>query len=409
MNLKMDSEEFLREAKGLKADLVRCRRALHQNPETGFALDKTVAFVKSELEKIGLAPMPCGKAGLVVTIGKRGGKVIMLRADMDALPICEQAEVPFASQNGAMHACGHDMHTAMLLGAAVLLKAHEEELCGTVKLMFQPAEEIFEGSRDMIEAGVLQNPQVDGALMMHVMAGMPLPSGTVLVSAAGVSAPAADTFTIEVKGKGCHGSMPNTGVDPLLATAHMVIALQEVQTRELAIDERAVLTFGTFSAGNTPNVIPDVALLKGSLRTYDEEVRAHIKERMEEVVQGIAKTFRTQASLTFQSGCPSLYNDETMVACAEKYASELLGKGALSVADLQKKGGSSAKSAGSEDFAYISRAVPSVMLALAAGNPQQGYAFPQHHPKVTFDEEALPFGSAMYAYFAMRWLQEQGK
>ena len=329
---------------------------------------------------------------------------------MDALPIQEEADVPFASQNGKMHACGHDMHTAMMLGAARLLKNHEDEIQGTVKLMFQPAEEIFEGSKDMIDAGLLENPKVDAALMIHVMAGMPFEPGTVIVSAPGVSAPAADYFEIKVQGKGCHGSMPNNGVDPVTAAAHILIALQEISARELAMADQAVLTIGTFHAGAAANAIPDTAVMGGSIRTFDEETRSFIKQRMTEIAEGTAKCFRAGATVTFGSGCPTLVNDKDVSESAEKYVKELLAPGrAFSVAELAAMGGgASGKSAGSEDFAYVSQKVPSVMLALAAGQPAKGYCYPQHHPMVTFDEEALADGSAVYAYTAMRWLEEHG-
>ena len=406
----MKPEVLLKEANDLRDTIVSERRYLHEHPETGFDLKDTKAFVRQELIDMGYEPEECGKAGLVVTAGgKKEGKVFLIRGDMDALPIREESGVSFASKNGNMHACGHDMHASMLLGAARLLKAHEEEIKGTVKLMFQPAEEIFEGSHDMIEAGVLKNPDVDAALMIHVMAGMPFPAGTVIVSAPGVSAPAADVFEIHVKGKGCHGSMPNTGIDPLNAAAHILIALQEINTRELAVNDRAVLTIGTMNAGTAPNVIPDTVSMGGSLRTYDGEVRDYIKRRLKEITEGIAGTFRTQAEVIFTSGCPTLKNDRELAVCAEKYVKELLGPGkAFSTAELNamSNGQSSSKSAGSEDFAYVSQEVPSIMLALAAGQPEKGHKYPQHHPMVTFDEDALASGSAVYAYTAMRWLEE---
>ena len=404
----MKPEALLLEANEMQATVLLERRTLHQCPGTGFDISETLAFVKKELTDMGLRPVDCGRAGVTALIGgKRPGKVFLLRADMDALPICEEADVDFASQNGKMHACGHDLHTAMLLGAARLLKAHEDEIDGTVKLMFQPAEEIFEGSHDMIEAGLLENPKVDAALMIHVMAGMPFPAGTVIVSAPGVSAPAADYFEIKVQGKGCHGSMPNTGVDPLTAAAHILIALQEIHARELAMDDRAVLTIGTMNAGTASNVIPDAVVMGGSIRTFDEETRAFIKQRMTEIASGTAKAFRAEASVTFGSGCPTLVNDKDLSLCCEKYMKELLGQGkAFSVAELSVMGGGSSKSAGSEDFAYVSQEVPSVMLALAAGQPEKGYRYPQHHPMAKFDESVLPGGSAVYAYAALRWLEE---
>lgn len=406
----MTAEQLLEEAAALQETLVSNRRYLHSHAETGFDLKDTVAFVKKELEDMGYEPMECGKAGLVALAGgKKEGKVFLIRGDMDALPIKEEADVDFPSTNGKMHACGHDMHTTMMLGAARLLKEHEDEIEGTVKLMFQPAEEIFEGSHDMIEAGLLKNPDVDAALMIHVMAGMPFTPGTVVVSSPGVSAPAADYFEIKVQGKGCHGSMPNTGVDPLNAAAHILIALQEIHARELAMDERVVLTIGTMNAGTAPNVIPDTVVMGGSIRTFDEESRSYVKERMIQIAEGIANSFRAKAEVTFGSGCPTLVNDKELSLCAEKYVKELLGSGkAFSVAELNAMSGEqkSSKSAGSEDFAYVSQEVPSIMLALAAGQPEKGYVYPQHHPMVRFDEEVLAGGSAVYAYTAMRWLQE---
>ena len=407
--MNMNADMLLQEAEQIRDHVLRERRALHQMPGTGFDIGDTLAYVRQELTEMELQPTDCGRAGLTALVGgKRPGRVFLLRADMDALPIQEEADVDFASQNGRMHACGHDLHTAMLLGAARLLKAHEDEIDGTVKLMFQPAEEIFEGSHDMIEAGLLEHPKVDAALMIHVMAGMPFPAGTVVVSAPGVSAPAADYFDIKVQGKGCHGSMPNTGVDPLTAAAHILIALQELHARELAMDDRAVLTIGTMNAGTAANVIPDTVTMGGSLRTFDEETRTLLKQRMTEIAQFTAKAFRAEAEVTFGSGCPTLVNDKDLSACCGQYMKELLGQGkAFSVAELNAMGGgSSSKTAGSEDFAYVSQEVPSLMLALAAGQPEKGYCYPQHHPMAKFDESVLPGGSAVYAWAALRWLQD---
>lgn len=408
----MHVEQLLQEAEAQAAQLIQYRRYLHSHPEIGFDLAGTVAFVKAQLTAMGYAPQDCGKAGVVVLAGgQKPGKVFLIRGDMDALPIREEADVEFASDNGKMHACGHDMHTAMLLGAAKLLKAHEEEIAGTVKLMFQPAEEIFEGSHDMIEAGVLQNPDVDGAMMIHVTAGMPFPAGTVVIPPAGVSAPGADFFEIRVQGKGCHGSMPNMGVDPITVAAHIVIALQEIHARELALGEPAVLTVGTIQAGVAPNVIPDEAILSGSIRTYDEEMRSFLKQRLQEIAQSVAATFRATAAVTFGSGCPCLVNDAELAQCVERYTKELLGRGkAFSAADLQAMAAAGkqkqSRNSGSEDFAYVSQSVPGLMVAMAAGQPAQGYVYPQHHPKAKFDESVLATGSAVYAYNAMRWLEE---
>jgi hippurate hydrolase len=406
----MNSSELLNQAATLQNTLIENRHYLHSHPETGFDLKNTVSYVKKELENMGYEPVECGKAGLVATAGgKKPGKVFLIRGDMDALPVTEESGVDFASTNGNMHACGHDMHTSMMLGAARLLKAHEAEIEGTVKLMFQPAEEIFEGSKDMIKYGLLENPHVDAALMIHVMAGMPFPAGTVIVSSPGVSAPAADYFEIKVQGKGCHGSMPNTGVDPLNVAAHILIALQEIHARELAMSEQAVLTIGTINGGTASNVIPDTVTLGGTIRTFDEDIRSFIKSRMTEITEGIASSFRASAEVIWGSGCPTLLNDKDLSVCVSGYVKELLGKEkAFSVAELQamSSGQGASKSAGSEDFAYVSQEVPSIMLALAAGEPDKGYMYPQHHPMVRFDESVLAPGSAVYVYTAMRWLEE---
>lgn len=406
----MTPEVLMQEAKENETCLISNRRYLHTHAETGFDLTKTVAYVKNELISLGYEPKECGKAGLIaVAGGKKPGKVFLIRGDMDALPIKEEADVDFTSQTGNMHACGHDMHTTMLLGAAKLLKKHEDEINGTIKLMFQPAEEIFEGSHDMIEAGVLKNPAVDAALMIHVMAGLPIPAGNVIVSDGGVSAPAADYFTIKIQGKGCHGSMPNNGVDPITVAAHIITALQELNARELSLSDEAVLTIGTIHGGAAANAIPDTVEMGGSIRTYDEEVRSFLKNRMTEISQGIASTFRASAEVSFGSGCPTLVNDADLSASAAGYVRELLGASkAFTAGQLNAMSGSgkAPKTAGSEDFAYVSQEVPSVMLALAAGTPEQGYSYPQHHPKVKFDESVLAAGSAVYAYTAMRWLDE---
>ena len=401
----MTKEQILREAKALQEEIKSHRLWLHTHAETGFDLTETKPYVKSALMKMGYTVQECGKAGLVTTVGKPGGKVLLLRADMDALPIAEEADVEFACQNGRMHACGHDMHTAMLLGAAKLLKAHESELDGMVKLMFQPAEEIFEGSKDMIASGVLENPRPDAALMIHVAAGMPLPAGTVVVSAPGVSAPAADYFTIRVHGKGCHGSAPQNGIDPLTAAAHILIALQEIHARELSASDEAVLTIGTFHAGEAGNVIPDTATMGGTIRTYDEKTRSYLKERITAIAKNVAEAFRAGAEVGFGSGCPTLVNDKGLSETVTGYLKDLLGANrAFTTAELS--GGKPARGGGSEDFAYVSHEVPSLMLALAAGEPSKGYVYPQHHPKVKFDESVLSTGAAVFVDCALQYLRE---
>lgn len=406
----MITNNILQEAAAYQEQLVQTRRYLHSHPETGFDLKNTTEYVRKELIAMGYEPVMCGKSGIIALAGKKkSGKVFLIRGDMDALPIKEESDVPFSSDNGKMHACGHDMHTTMMLGAARLLKSHEYEIEGTVKLMFQPAEEIFEGSDDMINAGVLNSPDVDAAMMIHVMAGLPIPAGTVISCDGGVSAPAADYFYIDIQGKGCHGSMPNNGVDPITIAAHIITGLSEINSRELGLSDDAVITIGTINAGNAANVIPNTAHMSGTIRTYDEETRSYIKQRVSDIASNIASAYRGSASVTYGSGCPCLLNNPDLATCSAKYLNELLGPSRTFTAaqlNAMSGGGKASKSTGSEDFAYVSQKVPSIMFALAAGTPQDGYCYPQHHPKVKFDEAILSEGSAVYAYTAMRWLEE---
>ncbi len=394
---------ILKEAQGLRKQLIEWRRGLHERAEVGFALPRTTAFVKAALKEMDCEVKPCGKSGIVALLGQ-GERTFLLRADMDALPIKEETGLPFASTNGNMHACGHDMHTAMLLGAAKLLKAREKRLNGRVKLLFQPAEELLKGAKNTVENGVLENPKVGGAMMVHTMTAVAMPVGTVVVASAGVSAPAADYFTIQVQGKGCHGSSPWNGVDACTVGARILLALEEISARELSTQEPAVLTVGSMVAGQASNVIADTATLKGTLRAFDEATRVFIKKRIKEITAAVARAFRAKASVRYEAGCPTLFNDEKLSGFTEKSLKKLFGETAVfSSGSLQ--GDVKTKSGGSEDFAYISREVPSVMVAVAAGEKGKGYEYPLHHPKANFDEEALSIGAAAYAHTAIEWLK----
>lgn len=402
-------QKFMQEAETMKKQLVFWRRFLHAHAETGFALPETTAYVTKELENMGIVAKPCGRSGLVAELGRKEKETtFLLRADMDGLPIPEESGVSFAAQKGASHACGHDMHTAMLLGAARLLKEREQSISGCVRLMFQPAEELLSGARDMIEAGVLKNPPVTGAMMLHVMPGMPMPAGTLVVAAPGISAPAADYFTVEVIGKGCHGSSPNLGIDPVNAAAHVVLAVQGVQTRELSMGERVVLTVGSVQGGTAANAVPESVRLKGTLRTYEKETREFLKKRLAEVAEQTAKTFGARAEVSFPCGCPSLQNDVVLSEKVLLYAKELFGADRAFSAETLFAGEKQERNrriAGSEDFSYVSERVPSVMVALAAGEPKNGFSYPLHHKQVRFDETVLPVGSALLAYTALQEME----
>lgn len=390
---------MLKEATDIQEQIKTDYEHLHACPEVGFELTKTRAYVKKRLLEMGYQPMDCGKAGIVVTAGNADtGKSILLRADMDALHIKEEANVPYKSANGNMHACGHDAHTAMLLGAAKIIKYHEQELGGIVKFMFQPAEEILEGARDMIAKGVLGQPKVDGAMMVHVMTGVPLKTGTIVVSAPGVSAPAADFFEIKIKGKGCHGSMPHMGVDPLTAAAHIIIALQEIQAREMSVFNKGALTIGALEGADVANATPDAVTLKGSMRAFDEDVRNHMKKRLTEIAENVARAFRAEAVVTYTSGAPTLVNDRELSEKTSIWLKEALGEDMV----IQSQDMPGQSGGGSEDFAYVSHEVPSIMVALAAGDSREGYEHPLHHPQMRLDTNALAYGTAALAEVAMR-------
>lgn len=237
--------------------------------------------------------------------------------------------------------------------------------------------------------------------MIHVTAGTPMPAGMVIICPPGVSAPAADYFTITVQGKGCHGSAPHNGIDALTAAAHILLGLQEIHARELPSGEDAVLTVGTFQGGTAPNVIADTATLAGTIRTYSEQTRSFLKERMQSISRAIAEAYRASVTVEFGSGCPTLVNDKALGQLLDACLKETLGTNmVLNAADL----GGTMRGGGSEDFAYISQEVPSVMLALAAGHPDLGYPYPQHHPKVTFDESVLSTGAAAFVSCALGYL-----
>lgn len=394
--------KIVEEANQLHDQIITHRRWLHAHAEVGFDLQETSAYVRSELEKIGYDVESCGTCGLAALAGKPGGKVFLLRADMDALPIREESGLPYACTSGNMHACGHDIHTAMLLGAAKLLKKHEKELKGQVKLMFQPSEETLEGAKNMIDNHILDNPRVDAGMMIHVATNVSIPAGTILISPPGISAPAADYFSIQVKGKSCHGSSPQNGIDALTAAAHILIALQEINARELGIADRAVLTIGSMQAGLASNVIADSATMGGTFRCYDDQLRDRIKERIFDISTGIANAFRAQAEVAFESGTPTLLNDSKLCEFAERELCALLGSDAVPVSKLK----ATPTAGGSEDFAYVSQRIPTVMLSLAAGEPEKGFSYPLHHPKTAFDEAALSSGTAALAYLAMRYLEQ---
>lgn len=390
-------KNILAKAMEMQDFLVSRRRHIHSNPETGMDTFETSAYVKSELEAMGYEPKYIAGTGVTATAGgKKPGKCFLIRADMDALPIVEQADVDYKSKNQNMHACGHDFHTAMLLGAAKILKEIEDDIPGTVKFMFQPAEENLKGAAAMVADGILENPRPDAGAMFHVMTGMPAPTGTILIPMPGPSTSASDWFEIFIKGKGGHGAMPHKSVDPLNVISHLHIALQEINSREIDPNATAVLTVGKMCGGTTSNVIADTAEMYGTIRTYDPDVREFILGRVPQIAKSVAETFRAEAEVNMIIGCPSVVNDEKVVnTCVEVLSEAFAG----SVVRMTEKGG------GSEDFSFVSNEIPATMMIISAGSSQDGYALPVHHPKVVFDEAVLAKGAAAYAVTALGWLE----
>src|SRR3712207_2039256 len=287
--------KLMEQARLIKNDIINYRRTIHSNPEVGSKLTKTKTFVMDKLREFGYDPKEICESGIVATIkGNKPGKTFLLRADMDALPMKEVTDCDFKSTNEYMHSCGHDMHTAMLLGAAKLLKQNEDQIEGTVKLVFQPDEEGFTGAKNMIKAGVLENPKVDAAMAMHVHSGTP---SNIILCGLGTSIAGCTRFRIIVNGSGCHGAMPETGVDPINIASHIYISLQEIISREISATKPAVVTIGKFVGGDAPNIIPGEVIMEGTIRSLDKEVGQFIFERMNDIVTSTAKMFRGEAKL----------------------------------------------------------------------------------------------------------------
>lgn len=389
------SNVFFTRAEQMKDELVQWRRRFHQNPEVGMDTVKTAAFVKEKLQEMGYEPEMIAGTGVVATVGKPGGKVLLLRADMDALPMDEESGLEFVSKNpGAAHCCGHDLHTAMLLGAAKLLKEEEASLEGMVKLLFQPAEENMQGARAVIEAGVLENPKVDAAMAIHVNS---IVKPNRLLVFDGPSCASSDLFTIHIKGHGGHGSRPDQTVDPLNVASHIHIALQELQARELRAGETGVLTIGCIEGGKTYNVIPDEAKMMGTIRTYNNEVREMLIQRMKDISTAIATAFCAEATV-------EMSDNYTIPLVSNKEMAEFTVDALRKVLPTEQVVCMRKSFPGSEDFAFVADKVPSLFIVLGA-TIKAGVEYGQHHPKVQFNECCLPVGAATHAYFATEWLK----
>lgn len=382
--------EYFDKSQALQDETVAHRRWFHTHAEVGLETPMAVEYLMEQLTNMGLSPKKCGR-GVVAELGKPG-KTILLRADMDALPMPEESGEPFACPTGTeAHACGHDFHAAMLLTAAKLLKERESELSGRVRFMFQPAEETFEGAKNMIANGVLEG--VDAALAFHVSPGK-IPVGLLFYNDSGVMMSSVDGFKITVKGRGAHGAYPHSSIDPINIAVHIYTALEALIAREADPSKNCVLTVGNFSAGSAPNIIPDTAILQGTIRTNDVNCRELLVRRMKEVATGTAQLFGGSAEIEMLSEVPPLICDKALTEQMVGYLRDF--------PKLTLRPGISASA--SEDFAIVAERVPSVFMYLSAGFQDERGDAPAHNPKVRFNEEVCGIGPACLAHCAEKWL-----
>lgn len=384
----MNIEEVASKYAGYQVEM---RRHFHRHPEVSGKEYETSKMVKAELDKIGVEWVPCGlETGVLATIkGEKPGKTILLRGDMDALTVDEQTGAPYASENpGVMHACGHDCHTSMLLTAAHILNDMKSELCGTVKLAFQPAEEIAAGAKSMIEQGAMDG--VDGCFGIHVWADVP--SGKVSVEA-GPRMGAVGQFRIDVKGKGGHGAAPHQCVDAALVTASIVSNLQALVSREISPMEPAVVTAGVIEAGTRWNVVAESGRIEGTTRCFSNAVYDAFPEMLDRIAKETAKAYRAEAGLTeYMELVPPTVNDPDMSEIAQAAARKVVAKDAPVT---------SPATMGGEDFAFYMRKAPGAVALLGIGNEECGAVWPQHSGRFCVDESALIKGAMLYVQVAM--------
>ncbi|MFN8589962.1 MAG: amidohydrolase [Thermomicrobiales bacterium] len=392
--LRDDIDEIL---PGVVAD----RRDFHEHPELANQEVRTAGIVAERLRALGVEDIRTGIASTGVTGLIRGrkpgpGRTVLLRADMDALPIPEENDVEYRSQNpGVMHACGHDAHTAMLLGVTRLLLDRRDEFAGTVKVLFQPAEEFPPGgAKPMIDAGVLDDPKVDAAFGQHIAQEHPV--GEIWVRT-GPAMAAADRFHMVIKGKGGHGARPQGTIDPIVIGAQIVVALQTLVSRSIDPTEEAVVTVGTFKAGEAFNVIPDTAELGGTVRTFTAANRDFLEERIEKLARGIANAMGADLAFRYIRGYPATVNDPAMTDLVREVAAAVVGPDNVHESPLMM---------GAEDFSYFLEEVPGTFWFVGSKNEERGLIWGHHHPRFDLDEASLPVGMETMVNVALRYLNE---
>lgn len=383
----------------VSSEVINWRRDLHQIPETGQSLPNTSKYVCNQLEKMGINyKTNVGlESAIVATInGKNSGGCIALRADMDGLPVKEETGLPFASTNGNMHACGHDAHTSILLGTIKVINEMKEQLNGTVKFLFQPAEEISAGAQPMIEGGALDG--VDAIIGMHVgHISDEVTGGNVLLSTNSMMA-CLDRFTMKVKGIGSHGAYPHSSRDPIVMTAHIITALQEIISREIDPVEPGVITIGIVKGGSTYNVIPEEVYLEGTARAVNQKTREYIAKRIGEIGESISKSFRGSVEYNYYYGAPPLVNDEKFTMKVYDSAKKAIGDERVHLINKPVMGG--------EDFAYYLEKIPGTYMFLSNPLEIEGKEFPHHNSKFALNEEYFESGVAIFVQATIDFLND---
>lgn len=390
---------FLKMAKDIQDELITIRRDFHMYPEVDFDLERTIEKIKEFLDREGIEYFQTSKNGICGIIRGKGEKTIGIRADMDALPMEEKRKCDYSSKiEGRMHACGHDVHTTILLGAAKVLNNIKEQLNGNVKLIFEPAEETTGGAAHMIEEGVLDNPKVDAVIGLHVEPNLEV--GKIGIKRDVVNA-ASNPFNIKIKGKGGHGAYPHSTVDPITISANVITAVQSIVSREIQPTNPAVITIGSIHGGTTQNIIPDEVEISGIIRTMTLEDREYVKKRLVEVTKGIVESMRGSCEVNIQESYPCLYNDDNMVDVLKNSAKNVMKN--EDIVMLQKP------TMGVESFAYFSLERPSVFYYLGTGNKEKDTTYPLHSSFFDVDEECIAVGVAVDCETVINFLNNVNK
>ena len=393
----MQPDEAKEEAKKISDWIIDIRRELHKHPELMYEEIKTSALVRRELDNLGISyQSPIAKTGVLASIGNGNGPCVALRADMDALPIHEETDVPFRSEvDGKMHACGHDCHTAMLLGAAKILKSKEHEFNGTIKLFFQPAEEGGAGGKLMREEGALENPKVERIFGLHVWPQMPTGQ---IGSREGTFLAATTFLDLTIKGVGGHAAVPHLTKDPVLTSAQIITNLQSIISRELDPLDSGVVSISAIQGGKAANVIPSEVKILGTLRSLTMDGLKKLQKRVKEIAENIAKAHDCEAIVEYPGNdYPPTVNDGAMWEFAKKVGSDMLGEENVSELDAVM---------GGEDFAYYTEKVKGCFVVLGMQNEDIDAIYSVHHPMFKADEDALHIGTALHTMFALKSLEE---